>query len=73
MEQTETTVLELLQRRKATCAIAERSSSRRRYRPYWKPHAWRPLSPTTSLGGFFVLDEPEALQKEREALSKGNY
>jgi nitroreductase len=69
----ETNVLELLNARKATRAIAERSVEPEKVEAILEAARLAPSCMNNQPWRFLILTEPEALAKGREALSGGNY
>lgn len=68
-----TQLLDLLMRRKATRAIAERPVEPEKIEAILEAARLAPSCYNNQPWRFLVLDEPEALEKGREALSQGNY
>jgi nitroreductase len=68
----ETRVLELLRQRKATRAIAERPVEQDKVEAILQAARLSASCANNQPWRFLVLDEPEALERGREALSRGN-
>lgn len=66
-------MLELLRKRKATRAIAERPVEQDKVEAILEAARLSASCANNQPWRFLVLDEPQALEKGREALSRGNY